>query len=64
MATKKIEFGIYDKKSKDAVATIKNGKCTGVKLLIKVSRSYYYSFYNDMMASFQQQYPKYYNSMK
>lgn len=63
MKTKEIVFGIYDKNNKDAKATIINGKCTGVKLLVKVPRSYYYSFYNDMMTAFSEQYPNYYNSM-
>ena len=63
MKAKEIIFGIYDKSNKDAKATIVNGKCKSVKLLMKAPRSYYYSLYNDMMTAFEEQYPIYYKTM-
>jgi hypothetical protein len=57
---KEIIFGIYDVNSKDAKATIENGKCVAIKLLIKAPRRFYNSFVNDAEKAFVEQYPDLY----
>jgi len=60
---KVIDFNAYGKNNNscgnNARAIISNGKVESVKPLGKVPRQFYYSFIQDMLDTFDKEYPQY-----